>query len=130
MQPANRIDQPQQPNQNQENFCSGQAPSCAPNGAPFCQNGNWVCPSAPPQEQQPIQPQQPTPAPTPTPTPEPTPAPTPSSEPTITTTPAPTPTAEPAPTTGSVITGRIIVSNYGDENSRDGDEFFDYWFNR
>lgn len=112
-QPQNRIDQPQQPNQNQENFCSGQAPSCAPNGAPYCQNGNWVCPSAPTQliEQQPQ-------TPTPTQTPEPTPAPTPPLE------------SSPAPVTGGVITGKIIASEYGDENSRSGDSFLDYWFNR
>ncbi|MEK6917860.1 MAG: DUF5667 domain-containing protein [Nanoarchaeota archaeon] len=113
-QPENRIDQPQQPNQNQENFCSGQAPSCAPNGAPFCQNGNWVCPSAPPQEpnqqqeQQPIQSiQEPEQAPAPSPTPEP------ASEP------------SPAPVTGGVITDRVIASEYGDEA-----RFLDYWFGK
>jgi len=49
----NIIDNPQQPGQQPgQQFCEGQAPSCAPNGAPFCENGNWVCP-------QPQQPQQP-----------------------------------------------------------------------
>ncbi len=54
----NRVDQPQQPEQ-QGQFCSGQAPNCASDGAPFCQNGNWICPQpqAPQQEQQPLQPQ-------------------------------------------------------------------------
>ncbi|MBS3091509.1 hypothetical protein J4217_03630 [Candidatus Pacearchaeota archaeon] len=118
-QPQNRIDQPQQPDQNQENFCSGQAPSCAPNGAPYCQNGNWVCPSAPqqeqvpqqpPQEQQPTQPIEQPQTPAPIQTPEITPS--------------------PAPVTGGVITGRVITSEYGNENSRSGDSFLDYWFNR
>lgn len=54
--PQNRIDQPTQPEQNQQNFCQGSAPSCAPNGAPYCQNGNWVCPQA--TQQQPQAPQQ------------------------------------------------------------------------
>ena len=124
-QPQNRIDQPQQPNQNQENFCSGQAPSCAPNGAPYCQNGNWVCPSAPQQEQVPQQPpqeQQPPQTPTTTQTPEQTPATSP--------TPTPSPESSPALVTGGVITGRVIASEYGDENSRSGDSFLDYWFNR
>jgi len=129
-QSENRIDQPpQEQQQNQQQFCSGQAPSCAPNGAPYCQNGNWVCPSAPPQEpnqQQPTQPiqEQPQQTPTPTQTPEPTPEPSPEQ------TPTPTPESSPAPVTGGVITGRVIVSTYGDENSRDGDAFLDYWFNR
>ncbi|PIY97271.1 MAG: hypothetical protein COY66_00030 [Candidatus Kerfeldbacteria bacterium CG_4_10_14_0_8_um_filter_42_10] len=115
-QPENRIDEQQQPNQNQENFCSGQAPSCAPNGAPYCQNGNWVCPQAPQQEQQTQQEQQPQTSPSPTET-----------APATESSPAPEPSA---PITGGTITGRIIVSNYGDENSRDGDRFLDYWFNR
>jgi hypothetical protein len=114
-QPQNRIDQPTQPSQQQ--FCSGQAPSCAPNGAPYCQNGNWVCPQ-PQQEQQPIQPQPPQqPVQNPPAQPEP--------QPTPTTTPEPTP----APVTGGV-TGRIITSVYGDEATRNGDAFLDYWFNR
>lgn len=142
-QPQNRIDQPQQPNQNQQNFCSGQAPSCAPNGAPYCQNGNWICPQAPTQDQiqeQPLQPQQEQqpmqsqqrsteqqPA-------QQTPAQEPQQEqqPQQQSTPASTPTTEstPAPLTGGVITGRIIASSYGSENTRSGDGFLDYWFNR
>jgi hypothetical protein len=44
--------------------CSGQAPNCAPNGPPFCDNGNWRCPQMDQQQkQQPVnridQPQQP-----------------------------------------------------------------------
>lgn len=55
--PQNIIDNPQEPNQQPSQFCSGEAPSCAPNGAPFCDNGNWVCPQPQQQpiEQQPIQ---------------------------------------------------------------------------
>ena len=34
------------------------------------------------------------------------------------------------PPTGSAITGRIISSDYGNENTRDGDKFLDYWFMR
>ncbi len=47
--------------------------------------------------------------------------------------PASAPSSEPAPetaVTGSAITGKIIVSSYGDENTRDGDLFLDYWFKR
>ena len=113
-QSKNIINQPQQTNQNEGNFCPGQAPSCAPNGAPMCQNGNWICPSAPQQEQQPIQPQQPTqesqqPAQQP-------------AEPA----PEQQPQTEPAPVTGGAITGRVIASVYGNENSRSGDDFLDY----
>ena len=38
--------------------------------------------------------------------------------------------SEPTPPTGSAITGRIISSDYGNENTRDGDKFLDYWFMR
>lgn len=129
--PQNIIDQPQQPNQqNQENFCSGQAPSCAPNGAPFCQNGNWICPTAPqqqpteqqsPVQQQPIEQQSPV-----QPAPEQQPQ-----QPVPETSVAP-PVVETSstPLTGATITGRIIASDYGDENSRSGDSFLDYWFGR
>src|SRR3989344_4165212 len=129
--PKNIIAQPQQPNQqNQENFCSGQAPSCAPNGAPFCQNGNWICPTAPqqqpteqqsPVQQQPIEQQSPV-----QPAPEQQPQ-----QPVPETSVAP-PVVETSstPLTGATITGRIIASDYGDENSRSGDSFLDYWFGR
>ena len=123
--PQNRIDQQQPDQQNQQQFCSGQAPSCAPAGAPYCQNGNWVCPSAPQQEpvpQQPPQEQQPTTQPIEQPQ---TPAsPSPETAPT-----EPSSASEPpAPITGGVINGRVITSKYGDENSRSGDSFLDYWF--
>ncbi len=124
-QPQNRIDQPQQTNQ--QNFCSGQAPSCAPSGAPYCQNGNWICPQPQqspqePNQQQPGDYQQPQQTPTLTQTPEPTPASSPA--------PTPSPESSPAPLTGGVITGRVIASEYGNESSRSGDRFLDYWFNR
>jgi len=123
--PQNQIDSPQQ-NQQQQQYCSGQAPNCAPNGAPFCQNGNWVCPSAPPQPQEPQnvinQPQQPT-----QPIIEQQPQTSPSAEPP---TPVSAPEPTPAPVTGGVITGRVITSEYGDESSRSGDKFLDYWFGR
>ncbi len=127
-QPQNRIDQPQQPNQQgQENFCSGQAPSCAPNGAPYCENGNWICPSAPQQEQQPMQPQQPQqnqqqPVVEQQPSQQP-------SEPPQVQQPSEPLTTNP-PVTGGVITGRVVTSSYGDENMRSGDAFLDYWFKR
>ncbi len=112
----NIINQPNQQNQQQPQGCSGQAPSCAPAGASYCQDGNWVCPPGP--QQQPTQPieQQPQQTQTPIQTPE--------------LTPTPTPEPTPAPVTGGVITGRVIVSEYGNENSRSGDAFLDYWFNR
>jgi len=76
----NIINNPQEPNQQPgQQFCAGEAPSCAPNGAPFCDNGNWVCPQPQqqPAEQQPVQ-QQPVepqpPAEQPIPVQEPTPA--------------------------------------------------------
>lgn len=119
----NIIVQPQQPNQ--QNFCPGQAPSCAPNGAPYCQNGNWVCPPAPQQEapqqpqvpQEPQQPQQIIQEP-------------PAPQQPIEGSSAVSTESTPPPATGSAITGRIITSVYGDENTRDGDKFLDYWFER
>lgn len=126
--------QPQQQtenNQQQNQVCSGQAPSCAPAGAPspYCQNGNWICPPASqqgqapqqPQEQNVInQPQQQTQEPT-----------QPIEQPQTTSPNSETTPAEPsAPVTGGIITGRVITSEYGDENSRSGDRFLDYWFNR
>jgi hypothetical protein len=111
-EPMNRIEQPQQPgSQEGGNFCSGQAPSCAPDGAPFCDNGNWKCPEPqqqqmPPQQQQPLQPSQPIQEPAVQPEPQLSPEPAPSPSPEIT----------PAPVTG----GAIAI---------DG-EFWSYWFNK
>ena len=130
--PQNRIDS-QEPSQNQEGFCSGSAPSCAPNGAPYCQNENWICPSAPPQEQQPQEPSQP---PQDIQTPQTSPPQQETQQPSTETdsggesAPSGDSGGEPAPTTGSVITGRIIVSDFGEENTRSGDAFLDYWFER
>lgn len=133
-QPGNQQPQNnQQQNQQQNQVCSGQAPDCAPNGAPYCQNGNWVCPSGPPQnQQQPVEQQQPT-----------------NQQPPTQETQQPQQEQQPqqpintessggsgggetpsAPITGGVITGRVISSEYGNENSRSGDRFLDYWFNR
>lgn len=136
-QPSNNINQPQQPNQNQENFCSGQAPDCAPNGAPYCQNGNWVCPQAQQQQQpmQPQQPQQPQEQPQqpsqqePTPNQQP-PAQEPQQEQQQPQQPTGGSGVETTPVTSSVITGAAIASVYGNENSRDGDSFLNYWFKR
>ena len=115
-QPGNRIDQPQQPNQNQQQFCSGQAPSCAPNGAPFCQNGNWVCPQPQQQQeqivqqpQQPVQEQQPQ---------------QPIEQPQVQ-----QPIQEQQPTEPAPVTGGVIGVD-GEKSADNQKEFWDYWFVR
>lgn len=119
--PQNEIDQPQQ-----NQVCSSQTPSC-PDATPYCQNGNWVCPSAPPQEQQqPTQPieQQPPLPPNQiqTPAPEVTPAPSPTPTPEATPTPEPEPS--PAPVTGGVIS---VDSSQQPADSLNN--FLTYWWN-
>ncbi len=131
--PQNTIDQPQQPNQNQNNFCSGQAPSCDSNNA-YCQNGNWICPPSP-QEQQTQQPQQQQENQQPQveqqPSQEPQESPQQPEEPASPESGGTSEEETPSePITGSVISGRVITSVYGNENARDGDAFLDYWFMR
>lgn len=115
-QPQNRIDQPQA-------GCQGIPPNCGENNpAAFCENGNWKCPpnyqEQPKEVQEPEQPQIQQPE-----------AQEPSQE--IVQQPQKqVQQTEPAQVTGGAITGKIIASIYGDDNSRSGDSFLDYWFGR
>jgi len=138
--PQNIIDQPQQPDQQNQQFCSGQAPSCAPAGASYCQDGNWICPPAPQQEvpqqeqqiiQEPSNPQEPSQQPTEGSTENSAESTSSGSSPPVeSSSSSGTSETTPPPATGLAITGRIITSVYGDENTRDGDKFLDYWFGR